>query len=92
MSDRILEAPKFSLYESLIVLHRTRFNKLTDLVNEKVQDACKTIDRCVYVDSEPSVDKLGGRMCMPGVNEKYYDGVDSPTDGWNREKTVFYEW
>lgn len=31
-------------------------------------------------------------MCMPGVNEKYYGGVDSPVDGWNREKTVFYEW
>jgi hypothetical protein len=31
-------------------------------------------------------------MCMPGINEKYYGGVDSPIDGWNREKTVFYEW
>jgi len=31
-------------------------------------------------------------MCMPGINEKYYGGVDSPIDGWNKEKTVFYEW
>ncbi|KAL8910198.1 MAG: hypothetical protein Q9171_004496 [Xanthocarpia ochracea] len=71
---------------------RKRSNKLTDLVNQKIQEACKTVDRCVYVDSEPTVDKLGGRMCMPGVNENYYGGIDSPVDGWNRERTVFYEW
>ncbi|KAI4121338.1 MAG: hypothetical protein LQ338_006426 [Usnochroma carphineum] len=29
---------------------------------------------------------------MPGINEYYYGGVDSPLDGWNREQTVFYEW
>lgn len=29
---------------------------------------------------------------MPGINEKYYGGVDSPIDGWKREKIVFYEW
>lgn len=29
---------------------------------------------------------------MLGINEKYYGGVDSPFDGWNRERTVFYEW
>ncbi|KAL8725891.1 MAG: hypothetical protein Q9181_006251, partial [Wetmoreana brouardii] len=70
----------------------TRFNDLTDLVNQKIQDACKTVDRCVYVDSEPGVDQNRGRYCMPGINEKYYGGIDSPVDGWNRERTVFYEW
>ena len=29
---------------------------------------------------------------MPGINEHYYGGVESPIDGWNRERTVFYEW
>ena len=71
---------------------RTRFNDLTNLVNQKIQDACKTVDRCVYVDSEPAVDQNAGRYCMPGINENYYGGVNSPVDGWNREKTVFYEW
>ena len=71
---------------------RTRFNNLVDLVNSKIKDACKTIDRCVYVDSEPQVDRLGGRYCEPGINEKYYGGVNSPVDGWNREKTIYYEW
>lgn len=71
---------------------RTRFNDLVNMVNEKIQAACKTVDRCVYVDSEAQVDKIGGRMCMPGVNENYYGGVNSPTDGWNRERTIFYEW
>ena len=71
---------------------RTRFNKITDMVNDKIKEACKTVDRCVFVDSEPTVDHLGGRYCEPGINEKYYGGVDSPIDGWNREKTVFYEW
>lgn len=65
---------------------------MVDLVNEKIRAACKTVDRCVYVDSEAAVDQIKGRMCMPGINERYYRGVESPVDGWNRERTVFYEW
>lgn len=77
---------------SSLTKSRTRFNDLVDLVNAKIQAACATVDRCVYVDSETQVDQLGGRMCEPGINEKYYGGVNSPFDGWNREKTIFYEW
>lgn len=111
------------------------------MVNSRIQAACKTVDRCVYVrhltvlpclilsrntheisldsdhgallkdtqltssserrdadyemcqvDSEPAVDQIEGRYCMPGINEKYYGGIESPIDGWNREKTVFYDW
>lgn len=78
--------------EGKLISCRIRFNELTDLVNQKIQDACRTIDRCVYVDSEPSVEQNQGRYCMPGINENYYGGIDSPVDGWNRERTVFYEW
>ncbi|KAL8706772.1 MAG: hypothetical protein Q9201_000198 [Fulgogasparrea decipioides] len=83
---------KIGFRQYLTRSRRTRFNDLTDLVNQKIQDACKTVDRCVYVDSEPGVDQNQGRYCMPGINEHYYGGIDSPVDGWNREKTVFYEW
>ncbi|KAL8745031.1 MAG: hypothetical protein Q9184_007924, partial [Pyrenodesmia sp. 2 TL-2023] len=71
---------------------RNRFNRLTTYVNEKIQETCESVKRCVYVDPQPSIDQVGGRYCMPGVNEKYYGGVESPVDGWNRERTVFYEW
>ncbi|KAL8724762.1 MAG: hypothetical protein Q9181_006691, partial [Wetmoreana brouardii] len=79
-------------FTRVLGFRQTRFNDLTDLVNQKIQDACKTVDLCVYVDSEPCVDQNRGRYCMPGINEKYYGGIDSPVDGWNRERTVFYEW
>ncbi|KAL8812727.1 MAG: hypothetical protein Q9223_002253 [Gallowayella weberi] len=82
----------YGFRQFLTQARRIRFNKITDLVNQKIQDACKTVDRCVYVDSEPEVDKNAGRYCMPGINENYYGGVESPIDGWNRERTVFYEW
>ncbi|KAI4121297.1 MAG: hypothetical protein LQ338_006444 [Usnochroma carphineum] len=81
-----------NMSEPKLISCRTRFNDLTDLVNQKCQDACKTVDRCVYVDSEPAVDENQGRYCMPGINENYYGGIDSPVDGWNRERTIFYEW
>lgn len=74
------------------MMNRTRFNDLVNLVNNKIIAACRTVDRCVYVDSEADVEGLEGRYCMPGINEKYYGGVESPIDGWNRERTVFYEW
>lgn len=28
-------------------------------------------------------------MCEAGINERYHGGVDSPVDGWNRERTNF---
>ncbi|KAI4197889.1 MAG: hypothetical protein LQ350_005648 [Teloschistes chrysophthalmus] len=82
----------FGFRQFLTQARRERFNKITDLVNQKIQDACKTVDRCVYVDSEPEVDRNAGRYCMPGINEHYYGGIESPIDGWNRERTVYYEW
>ncbi|KAL8881429.1 MAG: hypothetical protein Q9198_001372 [Flavoplaca austrocitrina] len=61
---------QYTTRQFLTQARRRRFNRITDLVNQKIQDACRSVKRCVYVDSEPSVDRLGGRMCEPGVNEK----------------------
>ena len=57
-------------------------NALVDLVNYKIKSVCEQHSDCIFVDSNPNIDLLGGHFCEPGVDETY----DSRNGGKGRNR------